>query len=48
MLAGLRHDALIRGDHEEGEVDARRTCNHRVDQALMPGHVNKVELEIVV
>ena len=43
MLAGLRHDAVVGGDHQHHEVDARRTCQHGVHEAFVARHINEAE-----
>ena len=43
MLQGLRHRPIIGGDHEQREVDPRRAGQHRVDQAVMAGHVDEAD-----
>ena len=43
MLAGLRHDAVVGGDHEQHEIDAGGAGQHVVDEFLMPRHVDKAE-----
>jgi len=48
VLAGLRHHTLVRGNHEQGEIDPRRSSDHRVDKPLVSRHVDKVELNVVV
>ncbi len=40
VLAGLRHDAGVGGDHEDDEVDAGRACDHRLDEPLVAGDVD--------
>ena len=40
VLAGLGHDALIGGDHEQGEVDAADAGEHVLDKALVAGDVD--------
>ena len=43
MLARLRHDAIVSGDHQQGKVDAGSACHHRVDEALVAGHVDETQ-----
>ena len=43
MLDGLRHDAVVRGDDQQHEVDAGRAGQHVVDEALVPGHVDEAD-----
>ena len=40
MLGGLRHDALVGGDDQQREVDARRAGHHGAHEVLVPGHVH--------
>ena len=40
MLAGLRHDALVRRDDEHHEIDAARAGRHRADEPLVPGDIH--------
>ena len=35
MLARLRHDAVVGGDHQQHEIDAGRAGQHVVDEALV-------------
>jgi hypothetical protein len=46
VLLGLRLDALVGGHHQQGEVHAGGPGDHGVDEALVPGHVDEVELDI--
>ena len=43
MFARLRHYTIVGGDHEQGEVDAAGTGDHRVHEALVAGHVDEAE-----
>ncbi len=45
VLLGLRHDALISGDHEQGDVDAGRAGQHVLDETLVARHVHDACLE---
>ena len=40
VLTGLRHDAFIRSDDEQNEVDAGSAGHHGAHKTLMPGHVH--------
>ena len=40
VLAGLRHDALVRGDDQDGQVDPARAGDHGLDEALVPRDVD--------
>ena len=40
VFAGLRHDALVRRDDQQDEVDARGSGHHRAHEALMAGHIH--------
>src|SRR5947209_6955270 len=44
MLARLRHDALVRGDHEDDGIDAADARKHVADEVLMPGDVHEADL----
>jgi hypothetical protein len=51
VLAGLRHHALVRRDHQAHQVEAARAGDHRADEPLVAGHVDHrgapaVELEV--
>ena len=41
MFTRLRHHPVIRGDDQQGHVDAARPRQHRVDQTFMPRHIHK-------
>ena len=43
MLARLRHDAVVGGDHQHHEVDARGAGQHVVHEALVTGHVDEAD-----
>ena len=43
MLAGLRHDAVVGGDHQQHEIDAGGAGQHVVDEFLVAGHVDEAE-----
>src|ERR1051325_1495434 len=47
MLLGLRHDAVVRGDGEEYEVDAVRPGEHVADETLVSGDVDDSRLRAV-
>ena len=47
VLVRLRPRALAGVDHEEEEVDAARTRDHRADEALVPGDVDDREARAV-
>ena len=47
VLSGLGHDAFVRGDDEEGEVDATDAGEHVLDESLMAGHVDKADVGTV-
>ena len=40
VLAGLRHHALVGGDHEQHQVDAGRAGHHGAHEPLVAGHVD--------
>ena len=41
MLACLRHDPVVGGDHQQRHADARRTGDHGVHQPLVAWHVDE-------
>ena len=43
MLAGLRHDAVVGGDHQQHEIDAGRARQHVVHQLLVARHVDEAD-----
>ena len=43
MLAGLRHDAVVCGDHQQHEIDAGGAGQHVVNEFLVPRHVDEAE-----
>ena len=43
MLARLRHDAVVGGDHQQHEIDAGRAGQHVVHELLVPRHVDEAE-----
>ena len=45
MLAGLRLDGFVGGDHEEHQVDAAHAGQHVLDEALMPGDVDEAQAQ---
>ena len=47
MLAGLRHDRFVGGDHEEDEVDSADAGQHVLDELLMPRYVDEPEPQVV-
>ena len=47
VLAGLGHDPLIRGNHEQGEVDPGGAGDHGVNQTLVARDIDEVELHVV-
>ena len=48
MLPRLRHHPLVRGHHQQRPIDPRRAGDHRVDEALVPRHVDERELELAL
>ena len=44
MLTGLRHDRLVGGDHQEGEVDTAYASEHVADETLVAGDVDDAGL----
>ena len=47
VLAGLRHHALVGRHHQEHQVDARRAGHHGSHEALVAGHVDHPEPQVV-
>src|SRR5207249_2846627 len=45
---GLRHDALVSRDHEQGDVDAGRAGQHVAHEPFMPRDVDDARLDGVV
>ena len=43
VLARLRHDRIVGGDDEHGEVDAGGAGEHVLDEALVAGHIDDAE-----
>ena len=43
MLAGLRHHAVVRRDHQQHDVDAGGAGQHVVHEALVARHVDETE-----
>ena len=43
MLAGLRHDAVVGGDHQQHEIDAGGAGQHVVDEFFVARHVDEAE-----
>ena len=48
MLARLRHHAVVRCHHQQGEIDSRGTGEHGVDEALVAGHVDEAQHAAVI
>src|SRR5262245_18093074 len=46
MFPGLRHDAVVGGDHEHSEVDAGGPGKHVLDEPLVPGYIDDAEAEV--
>ena len=43
VLARLWHGPLVRGDHDEGQIDARGAGEHRAHERFVSGHVDDAE-----
>ena len=43
MLARLRHDRIVGGDDEQGQIDAGGAGEHVLDEALVARHVDDAE-----
>ena len=48
MLAGLRHDRLVRRDDEQHAVDAAGAREHIADEPFVPRHVDERELRVAM
>ena len=46
VFAGLRHDAVVSGHHQDDAVHAAGPGDHRLDEVLMPRHVDDADLGI--
>jgi len=46
MFARLRHDGVVCGDDQHGDVDARRAGNHVPDKAFVTGHIDDAQLQV--
>ena len=46
VLARLRHDGIVGGDDEDGQVDAGGAGEHVLDEALVAGHIDDAEAEV--
>src|SRR5213078_194297 len=47
VLLGLRHEPLVGRHHEQGDVDAGRTCQHVADEPLVSRDVYDAGLDVV-
>ncbi len=47
MLDGLRHDAVVGGNDQDGQVDPRHPRHHGAHEPLVAGHVDDAHAEIV-
>ena len=47
VLDGLRHDAVVGGDHNERHVDAGGARDHVTHEALVPGNVHHADVPSV-
>src|SRR5205085_10721148 len=45
VLAGLRLDPFISGDHEQDDVDSTDSSEHVAHEALMTGYVDKAKTQ---
>ena len=48
VLASLRHDAIVGGDHEEHQVDSRGAGDHVLDQPFVPGDIDDTHPQTVL
>ena len=46
VLARLRLDGFVGGDHEQHQVDAADAGEHVLDEALVAGHVDEAEAQV--
>ena len=44
VLAGLRHDAFVGGDDQQGRVDPPDPGQHVLDKVPVPGHIHDADL----
>ena len=47
MLARLRLDGFVRGDHQEQHIDARRARQHVAHEPFVPRHIHKTEAHAI-
>lgn len=43
MLAGLRHHAIVGGDHQQGAIDTANAAQHIGEEFFMARYVNKAD-----
>ena len=46
MLARLRLDGFVGGDHEQHQIDAAHAGQHILDEALVAGHVDEAQAQV--
>ena len=46
MLAGLRHDRFVGGNHEQDEIDPSDAGQHVFDELFVAGHVHESDLHV--
>jgi hypothetical protein len=46
MLAGLRHDPLVGGNHQHDQIHPADAGDHGPDKAFMAGHIDDPELDV--
>ena len=45
MFLGLRHPAVVRGHHEQGQVDRADAGDHVFHEILVAGHINDAQVK---
>ena len=48
VLQRLGHDPVIRRDHEQRRIEAKRPADHVFDQLLMPGDIDKGDVDPIL
>ena len=45
MFLGLRHPAVVRGHHEQGQVNRADAGDHVFHEVLVAGHINDAQVK---
>ena len=45
MFAGLRHDGIVGGNHQDGEIDASGAGEHVLDETFVSRHIDDAEMK---